>query len=276
MGQKAYVTLTFDDGRQDNCRIFTEILEPNNIPATLYVATGYIEGKCTLGEKRSDIPQPMTIQEIIRLHSNPLFEIAAHGHMHKNDSDDITKGRTKLLEWLELPENTKIGFASPGSDMTKEYINKNSTLLTDLGFQYIRTGPVFGKFEEKKQKLNKKLHSGWLFVKTYEKSIMKSVDGLSLRCVPVLHDDTVKELKAIVEETKRKNAWVVILFHSISKEDEKNSNSTWSYDYGKFEQFIQYLVKERSIGNVELLSAKDAFGLMNGCKLKIFTERKNW
>lgn len=263
MEKKAYITLTFDDGRRDNYEIFMEILEPNNIPATLYVATGYIEGQCTLGEKRNNMPEPMTVDDIIHLHRNKLFEVAAHGDMHKNDLDDITKGRTKLLEWLGLPDNIKIGFASPGSDMTKEYIDKNSTLLTDIGFQYIRTGPVFGKFEEKKQRLNKKLHSGWLFNKTYEKSIMKTVDGLALKCVPVLHDDTVKELKAIVEETKRRNAWVVILFHSVTKKDEKNSNSTWAYDYDKFEQFIQYLVEERSDGNIEILSVKDAFHLMN-------------
>lgn len=42
--KKAIVTLSFDDGRIDNYRVAKEILLPNNIPATINIATGYIDG----------------------------------------------------------------------------------------------------------------------------------------------------------------------------------------------------------------------------------------
>lgn len=283
MKNKAYVTLSFDDGRGDNYRTFTEILVPNNIPATLYVTTGYIERKCTLGASKDNMPEPMSIHEIIGLHRNSLFEIGAHGDMHKNDFEDIKKGREKLFEWLGLPEDAKIGFASPGSYLTKKFVEENRSVFTNMGFQYIRTGSNFRAFEENKfkqlpckifRRLGKKVHSGWLFKKTYGKSIVKCVDGLTLTSVPAMHDITVKELKAIVEETKRENAWVIIMFHSILKDSEKNSNNTWSYDYEKFEQFIRYLVEERDSGKVEILTTKDAFHIMNKHRLALQGEEK--
>lgn len=42
--KKAIVTLSFDDGRIDNYRVAKEILLPNNIPATINIATAYIDG----------------------------------------------------------------------------------------------------------------------------------------------------------------------------------------------------------------------------------------
>ena len=42
--KKAIVTLSFDDGRIDNYQVVKEILLRNNVPATINVATGYIDG----------------------------------------------------------------------------------------------------------------------------------------------------------------------------------------------------------------------------------------
>lgn len=42
--KEAIVTFSFDDGRIDNYKVVKEILLPNNIPATINIATGYIDG----------------------------------------------------------------------------------------------------------------------------------------------------------------------------------------------------------------------------------------
>lgn len=40
--KKAIISLSFDDGRRDSYDVFTELLIPMNIPATINIPTGYI------------------------------------------------------------------------------------------------------------------------------------------------------------------------------------------------------------------------------------------
>ena len=42
--KKAIVSISFDDGRSDNYWIAKKILLPNKFPATLNIATAYIDG----------------------------------------------------------------------------------------------------------------------------------------------------------------------------------------------------------------------------------------
>ena len=118
---KPIISLSFDDGRLDNYKVFKEILEPNHIPVTINIATGFIENKCTVGSQ----VKPLTISQIQEMSASPLVEFACHGHMHKNEIKDIEAGRLKLAKWISSSPRNKLGFASPGSNMTPDYIRSH-------------------------------------------------------------------------------------------------------------------------------------------------------
>lgn len=82
--KKAIVSLSFDDGRKDNYKIFQDILQKYELSATINIATGYIEGKVNAA-----LQPAMSIEQIIELSTNELFEIACHGDLHSNDLEDI-------------------------------------------------------------------------------------------------------------------------------------------------------------------------------------------
>lgn len=99
--QKGLVCLSFDDGRYDNVSAFRKYLFPNQIPVTLNVTTGYVDGSCPK-EFRPSARKAMTVQDVVSLSESSLVEIAAHGDRHLNTDEDIDQGRQKLLEWLNL------------------------------------------------------------------------------------------------------------------------------------------------------------------------------
>ncbi len=138
--KKGVVTLSFDDGRLDNYAVIKKLLLPNKVPATINIATGYISRELDKIGGRGYSPEPITVDQLQEIANSGLIECASHGHLHKNDWEDISTGRKILLEWLKLNPNTKIGFASPGSGMSPDYIQKNIDELKNLGFCYIRTG----------------------------------------------------------------------------------------------------------------------------------------
>ena len=103
--QKGVITLSIDDGRKDAFRLVNEVLNKYSIPATFNIISGYIDVNC-LGTTST-----LTLDELKQIHKNPLVEIAAHGYLHKNDDEDVIKGKDKLYEWLNIKDD-KIGFAS--------------------------------------------------------------------------------------------------------------------------------------------------------------------
>ena len=257
--KKGIVTLSFDDGRKDNYRIAKDILSPYKVPATFNIATGFIEGLCDVGKNRV---APMSKSELIEIYQDELFEIAAHGDLHKNDIYDIQSGRNKLINWLGLPEDYLIGFASPGSDMTADYIKNHESELRRLGFLYIRTGLNIKskhRFRILSRKLSRVLHSKLLFRCAYKDTVQIMNDGIVMTSIPILHDTSLKEIFSIIEYAEKKKAVVTLMFHSVVKSEEVMHDNTWSYDYNKFKQLIEYLILKRKNNKIEILSTKEAY-----------------
>lgn len=239
--QKGVITLSIDDGRKDAYALVNEVLNVYKIPATFNITTAFIGGGNSL-----------SLEQLKEIHNNPLFEIAAHGHNHKNFDEDITTGRKLLYDWLNITEDS-IGFASPGSGMEEDFICENSSHLRDLGFLYVRTG--FSQCERNAD-THKRL-SGYEGAGINE--IYYDFPNMCINSVPILTGRTVESLNKMVDLAASEKACLTLMFHSVRKKGEYNPEDLWTYDYDKFVEFIKYLAAKRDSGEIEIMTTKAAY-----------------
>ena len=253
--KSAVISLSFDDGRADTYTVAKELLEKNNIPATINIATGYIEGKTKAG---TNIP-PMTRQNVIELQNIGIFEIAAHGDMHKNDFDDIKKGREKLLSWIG--RDGEIGFTSPGSEMTVEYINQNQKFFKQIGFSYARTSHTHQRKKFKRVKIlcrkaARVTGSRLLYRIAY--SDLSIIDGFAVTSIPIFKFNSFEQIRSIIRLAIRRGAFLTLMFHSVCKPSEVGAENIYSYDWDEFVKLIGYLATMRECGKIRILTTQDA------------------
>lgn len=243
--RKGIITLSVDDGRKDAYRLVDEVLNRYKIPATFNIVSGYIVCE---GNRPA-----ITLDELKEISKNPLIEIAAHGYLHHNDYADITKGREKLYEWLDI-KSESIGFASPGSGMKKDYICENQAQLQKMGFSYVRTGFVKeGRdVDETYEYLNNADLNGI-------DELYYEFDNMCINSVPILCDATVESVKKVVDLAAKEKACVTLMFHSVCKKGEYDPEDLWTYDYDKFVEIAMYLDKKREAGEIEILTTAEAF-----------------
>jgi peptidoglycan/xylan/chitin deacetylase (PgdA/CDA1 family) len=134
------VAFTFDDGYADNLSHAWPLLERFEVPATLFVATGYIGGSFPW-DGASEATQPaaraLTAAEIARLSRQPLLEIGAHSVTHpflarlsRRDQEAEVRQSKKYLE--ELTGKRVNGFSYPNGSYAPETV----TLVQQAGFSY--------------------------------------------------------------------------------------------------------------------------------------------
>lgn len=257
--KKAIVTLSFDDGRIDNYRMAKEILLPNNIPATINIATGYIDGRLKMLGKGYN-PKPMTMENIRELYNTELIEIAGHGDLHKNEWNDIKVGRRKLLEWLHLPSDSKIGFTSPGSGMTPTFIKENQRILEKSGFLYVRTGPEIRTNRIMRlgaRKAARVLHWRKLYKIAYKDTLQNKIMKETVLSIPILKDTSLEEIKELVRLAEKKKWICTLMFHSIVDEQKNKDADIWCYDYTKFERLVLWLKEEKEKNKLDVMTTAD-------------------
>lgn len=255
----AIISLSFDDGRADTYKVAKELLFDNNIPATINIATGYIEGKVNAG---TNIP-PMTKEQVIELYNSGLFEIAAHGDMHKNNFEDIVAGREKLLSWTG--RNGKIGFASPGSVMTVDFINEKRKRFEAAGFSYARTSHIHQKkrFKKIKMLLRKAARvtgSRILYKMAY--CDLSVVDGFAVTSVPVFKFNSFEQIRSIIRLAIRRGAFLTLMFHSVCRPGDIDSENIYSYDWHEFSKLVDYLSDMKSKGKIKILTTQEVVDLI--------------
>lgn len=267
MMDKGIVVLSFDDGRQDNYHIFMELLKPRNLPATVNIATGYVQGQCNVCGEGIKLPA-LTKEQVAELAKQELFEVACHGDRHSNTPEDIISGRDKLISWLNLPQDAKIGFASPGSDMSSEYIRNNTAAFDAMGFSYVRTGLRYKTLPKMRilcRKAARVLHFPFLYRFAYAETLMAEGEGKLITAVPVVRDITVAEVNALADLAARDKKLLVLMFHSVTGAAyELHRNDPWCYDQDKFIKILENLVRLRELNQIDIKTTEQAFALLSG------------
>ena len=251
----AFVAISFDDGRKDNLAVIQELLLPHNIPVTLYVTTGFIDGTCPR-DKLPTYKKAMCIDDVVWLSQQPNVEIGLHGDMHMNEEWDIKNGRDKVVCWTGYPMSHKFGFASPSTQFSiHQFACSDSTFLTReisylaMGLR-IKTLSVIRKLARKAGRV---IHLPTLFRIAYSDTIMLHCPDRIVYRVPIHSDITFEQVKAVVDATVNRSASVVFMFHSI----EQNSDDTWTWKKDRFNKFCTYLTYLRDCGQVKLVSVQD-------------------
>lgn len=253
----ATVMLTFDDGRRETFDYAVSNLMKNKIPATFSIITAFIEGGSAWP---GDIEAlPMTFDQLYAIKDNNLFEIADHSDHHSSNWDDIQSGKDKLFQWFGTDANEKIGYTSPGSKHSKEWLEQHETMFREAGFAYARTG---GHWQTKRKlrifcrKVTRVLHLGLPYTFAYEDTLLKEEERYILTAVPVMHDITLHQIKTLIRFAERKGRNCILLLHSILPEDHPGYNDPWVWSAEKFSGLLDFLDRERNEGRVRLLNLK--------------------
>lgn len=233
------IALSFDDGRKDNYRLANEVLIPMQISATFNITTDYVENKAQ--EDAPCLNPAMSKEEIINLTRNSLFEVAGHGKRHNNGFENLIGGIKKLREWCD---QDIIGIASPNSGLSNNELLKEVNRYRAEGISYIRTGERYIRGELVKKcfrKFNRIIHSGRISAWVYSDSMLFQNDSFVLNSIPVLHYNSLREIKEVINCAINTNKSCVLLFHSIVKEGEEFYEDLWSWDFRQFLILCHYL-----------------------------------
>lgn len=255
MSKNTKVVLTFDDARMSE-HIVRNILVPLSIPATFYITTGMIEKSIFM-----DNAIAMSKEEVLSISKNSLFEIAAHGDRHKNEFDDIETGINKMKQWGLISNKIKfVGFSSPGTEMNDTFINQHLTEIKKLGINYIR---LSYRYKSKAllriicRKLSRIIHSKVLYSFSYRDTLVSKDDRFILYSVPILRDIKLGQVEHLIKTAINNDQSIILMFHSISKKDEKTIYDPWIWDYRKFEKLCIFLKKQESLGSISICTAMD-------------------
>lgn len=255
---KTTVMFSFDDGRRDVYDYAVKELISRKIPATFNIVTSYIEGGREWAGEIEAVP--MTVDQLVFLQENRLFEIANHSDSHSNKWSDIQQGKDKLIFYLGIDASEEIGYSSPGSRQSKEWLAEHELHFRKAGYAYVRTG---GYWYTKKncrilfRKISRILHSGLLYAFAYEDTLLDDNERYVLTAVPVMHDITLHQIKSLIRfaEKKRKNC--ILLLHSILPQAHPEYQDPWVWGAEKFSRLMAFLEQERDEGRIQLLNVKD-------------------
>lgn len=257
------IAICFDDGRKDLKEVALPILQKYGLKCTCYLTTGYIDG--SVGKCPSVLPA-LTIPDVKELHKHEEIEFGCHGHLHRNDVEDILYGLEKLTDWLQIkPRETGIGFASPGT----QFIQNQSTLdrLSEAGIHYIRLSLVnrtHNGLRTLARKICRLISCPFLYRYAYGKTYVDKQDLPYLYSVPVYRTDTSAQLIALLHRAVKERRSMVFMFHSILEQipDEVPAEEqNWIYPIQFFDDFCREVAHLRDTEKLENLTVEEIYRL---------------
>ncbi|MBR5517796.1 MAG: hypothetical protein IKV86_02080, partial [Clostridia bacterium] len=96
------------------------------------------------------------------------------------------------------------------------------------------------------------------YVRTCEPDFFNREDDVfALTSFPVMFEKSVEELKNMTDIAVDNKCNIIFLFHSVLKEGEENYNNTWSYDFDKFNFWLDYVLDLQSQGKLEIMTTME-------------------
>lgn len=246
--KKGTIVISIDDGDADGFRLYENIIKKLQLSVTYNIVTGLVGDTDRL-----------TREQVQILYNDPLIEIAAHGHNHQNDDEDVSKSVECLYEWLDI-KKAAIGFASPGSQMRNVFIEENAEHLRQMKLLYVRTSsnpaPSAAHLALRDALIARGASE---FVYKNALALSYSFDGLCVNSAVVYHQTSVADMKALAELAVEEKACIVFTFHRFKKVGEVNYEGRLCYDYDSFAEFAEFLAQMRDAGKIDVLTNEQAY-----------------
>lgn len=254
------VVLSFDDGRKDTVRAYSEILKPLGLSATFNVTIGYID-KSINEEDYPSMHEAMSIDELLMLAQDKRCEIAGHGYKHNNELDNLVEGVNKLNEYIS-DYQTAIGIASPQSKVHYDEILMMSKELERCGVRYFRTGD---RKEEMLflsrviRKINRKVNIPFFYYMSDSSQFIKKSDEYVFYSNCILKNTSLKELKYTIRKIAKSKKYMgcILNFHSILKPGEDFYEDLWTWDYNDFYEFCIFLAEMEKRNRIQVVTNKE-------------------
>jgi len=251
------VCLSVDDGAEDSYTYIFPLLQKYGMPASFNIITDCVTGKMEMPDVGL---KAMSREQLAEMAQSPLIEIACHGAEHTNETEGIRRGRRELLNMLGMPENTRIGFASPESRLDCRSVSAQQKEWEKTGFAYVRTGPrlrTLKLLRKAARRLSQGFHPGWLYVFAYNDTLMEETERFALSAVPVMHETTVSQVKALIRHAEKAEKNVILMLHRVKETEEEMYGDPWTWDLGKMEELMQFLAEDQKAGKLRVKTVKE-------------------
>lgn len=250
-----YISITFDDGREDNYLYAYPIMKKYGLVGTVFCTTGFIDGSWKKPEDWRSAGKAIEIEQLKKMQSEG-WEIALHGDKHTTESGDLKVAINKFEEWgFKKP----VGFSMPNSTIENWKLQNVIYNHLNKDIMYIRKGRKINT-----KKLSSKILFGLaqytskqftydLFNETNLNSI-KNIDNKSIYSVVVRNEDDPKKLIKFIDQMPD-NTWCVLMFHSIWPQKHKlHGSDPWNWSLEKFRYFCAGLKAYKNQNKVKVLT----------------------
>lgn len=240
------IVFSFDDGRIDAYEA-SKILSMHGLYGTFHITTGFIDGTYTT-EDFGVGRMPLTISMIKQMASLGM-EISSHGDKHIMDQNDFLVSVSKLNDMLGT-KNIKRGFSVPNSKynevLLKKFVcNVRSNLL------YVRVGrskKCYSLVSKVHYFLYHQLHLYHHFKAFNKPNIIVSQNIFKIPSVVIKSDTNVKHIIKFINDYKKSNSTLILMFHSIVP----TPKNVWEYKSSDFIKLCDYISSDPEIETIRM------------------------
>ena len=241
------IVLSFDDARSDFYTRAFPILKNYNLPASLNVISGYVNGKAKISFPSS--ATGMTVEQVVECQHSGLVEIACHGANHQNTRRDVELNIEELIAMgIDV---SSIGFASPQSEITEVNLNNEGIgdLLNESKLSYVRSGIQIrreGFLYILLSLLDRYFHRKELYWILNKRNIFNCVKTI-IPSAAVFSHTTCEQLQSFIEKMPDENC-IIFMFHSILDTiDDGYGKDRYYWDVTRFEKICSWISKNEDV-----------------------------
>lgn len=230
-----YISLTFDDGREDNYLYAYPIMKKYDLVGTVFCTTGFIDGTWRKPDDWRSAGEAINVEQLKELQSEG-WEIALHGDKHTTESEDLTVAIEKFERWgFTKP----FGFSMPNSTIENWKLKNVMDNHLNKDVTYIRKGRKINtkKISSKVLFGIDRYTSNQLAYNLFNKSNINSIDNIdnkSIYSIVVRNEDDPKKILKFIDEMPD-NTWCVLMLHSIwPQKHELHGIDPWNWSLENF------------------------------------------